>query len=250
LLLQAQVSFFLWLTENNRMSSLAAAFLVVAGTLFSLAWAGWALRRRRALALTSMYVLGSGGHTAEMLQLLRGMLPSRDHSALRVYVVAKTDALSAKKAEALEATLTAGGGDGDETSDENNDDDGDEPLPYKIELVDRAREVGQSYLTSFFTTLRSFLTTARLVLRHRPGMVLVNGPGTCLPIVVWARVLVPGSRVYYVESIARVDHLSLTGKILLKCGLANGGFYVQWRALAETLRDRGHVDVAYAGRVY
>jgi len=237
-LLQAQVSFFLWLTENNRMSSLAAAFLVVAGTLFSLAWAGWALRRRRALALTSMYVLGSGGHTAEMLQLLRGMLPSRDHSALRVYVVAKTDALSAKKAEALEATLTAGGG------------DGDEPLPYKIELVDRAREVGQSYLTSFFTTLRSFLTTARLVLRHRPGMVLVNGPGTCLPIVVWARVLVPGSRVYYVESIARVDHLSLTGKILLKCGLANGGFYVQWRALAETLRDRGHVDVAYAGRVY
>jgi beta-1,4-N-acetylglucosaminyltransferase len=239
------------------MSSLAAACLVVAGTLFSIAWAGWALRRRRALALTSMYVLGSGGHTAEMLQLLRGMLPSPDHSASRVYVVAKTDALSAKKAEALEATLNAGGdgeGDGGENSDENSgensDDDGDGPLPYKIELVDRAREVGQSYLTSFFTTLRSFLTTARLVLRHRPGMVLVNGPGTCLPIVVWARVLVPGSRVYYVESIARVDHLSLTGKILLKCGLANGGFYVQWRALAEALRDRGHADVAYAGRVY
>ena len=107
----------------------------------------------------------------------------------RIYVVAKTDALSASKAVALEESLG---------------EDGREPS-YRIERIDRAREVGQSYVTSVVTTLRSFVTTAWLVWRYRPRMVVVNGPGTCLPIVVWARMLVPGCRVYYVESIARVD---------------------------------------------
>ena len=170
-----------------------------------------------------------------MVQLLKGMLSSGGGERLRrgfrrIYVVAKTDALSASKAVALEESLG---------------EDGREPS-YRIERIDRAREVGQSYVTSVVTTLRSFVTTAWLVWRYRPRMVVVNGPGTCLPIVVWARMLVPGCRVYYVESIARVDHLSLTGRMLLTLGLANGGFFVQWKELADKLKGR----VRHAGRVY
>lgn len=208
--------------------------LAVAAALFVHTWRK--LRPQLREPSVSLVVLGSGGHTAEMLQLLRGMLPSSDHSSKRVYVVAKTDTLSAEKAVAFEASLS----------------DSSKGGSYSIELVDRAREVGQSYLTSVITTMRSFLTTASLVRRHRPGMVLVNGPGTCLPIVVWARLLVAGCLVYYVESIARVDHLSLTGKILLRLRLANGGFFVQWRELAESLRKQGHGNgtVQFAGRVY
>jgi beta-1,4-N-acetylglucosaminyltransferase len=191
----------------------------------------WLVRSRRA---TLLVVLGSGGHTAEMLQLMRRVVASghRSRGMKRVYVVAKTDALSAKKAEAFEASLER-----------------DVADDFRIERIDRAREVGQSYVTSVLTTLVSFVTTARLVLRHRPGMVLVNGPGTCLPIVVWARVFGGGCLVYYVESIARVDHVSLTGRVLLAGGrwLANGGFYVQWPELAEKL---GKDTVTYAGRVY
>ena len=179
------------------------------------------------------FAQGSGGHTAEMVQLLKGMLSSGDGERLRrgfrrVYVVAKTDALSARKAVALEESM------------------GSSDSSYRIERIDRAREVGQSYITSLVSTLRSFVTTASLVWRYRPGMVVVNGPGTCLPIVVWARVLVRGCRVYYVESIARVDHLSLTGRMLLTLGLANGGFFVQWKELADKLKGR----VRHAGRVY
>ena len=154
--------------------------------------------------------------------------------------MAKTDGLSENKAISLEehvGGISRGGLDR-------------EGPVFRVERIDRAREVGQSYLTSVATTVRSFMTTATLVLRCRPGMVVVNGPGTCLPIVVWARVLVPGCRVYYVESIARVDHLSLTGKVLLKLGLVNGGFFVQWKELADTLKEQGCGRVVFAGRVY
>ena len=193
---------------------------------------------------------GSGGHTAEMVQLLKGMLSSGDGERLRrgfqrVYVVAKTDALSVNKAMALEESLGDNRGFGDEPEVEIERERLRDPS-YRIERIDRAREVGQSYITSIVSTLRSFVTTASLVWQYRPAMVVVNGPGTCLPIVVWARVLVRGCRVYYVESIARVDHLSLTGKVLLRFGLANGGFYVQWKALADKLKGQ----VRHAGRVY
>ena len=199
---------------------------------------------------------GSGGHTAEMLQLVRCMLSSGKLSGTRrVYVVAKTDGLSANKATSLEehvGGISRGGSDGgsNEAGGPIGSGGGWKGPVFRVERIDRAREVGQSYLTSVVTTVRSFMTTATLVLRYRPGMVVVNGPGTCLPIVVWARVLVPGCRVYYVESIARVDHLSLTGKVLLRLGLVNGGFFVQWKELADKLKEQGCGSVVYAGRVY
>ena len=179
-----------------------------------------------------MVVLGSGGHTAEMMQLLRSM-EWEDH-VVRCYVVAETDTLSEDKALAFERMLGSGVGRG-----------------CVVERVSRSREVGQRYITSVWTTLVALWSALGIVMKHTPRVLLVNGPGTCLPLVVWCRVtsllglIAGGCRVFYVESIARVDHVSLTGRLIYMFGLANGGFYVQWKELHEKL-DKS----VYAGRVY
>ncbi|CAG0881346.1 unnamed protein product [Darwinula stevensoni] len=114
-----------------------------------------------------------------------------------VYVVARTDAHSKEKV--LEAERGHSG-------------------QWSMEILPRSREVAQSYLTSIFTTLVAIFWSIPLVWRHRPDLVLVNGPGTCIPIcfVVWLlRVLrIKRCMIVFVESVCRVQTLSLSGKIL------------------------------------
>ena len=144
-----------------------------------------------------MAVLGSGGHTAEMLVLLKGL--SVDQYAPRDYVIADTDHTSAQRVEAFEAARSA--------------------TDFRLLQLPRSREVGQSYATSVFTTLYALLHAATLVLRARPSLLLCNGPGTCIPVCAWAFALkligLQHVTIVYVESIARVTSLSLSGKILV-----------------------------------
>ena len=71
-------------------------------------------------------------------------------------------------------------------------------------------------------------------LRTRPALLLCNGPGTCVPVAVAALLLrllgVKYVAVVYVESVCRVETLSLSGKIMLR--LADH-FLVQWPGLAK-----------------
>jgi beta-1,4-N-acetylglucosaminyltransferase len=95
--------------------------------------------------------------------------------------------------------------------------------------------VGQSYATAVVSTLRGFASSAALLLRERPSLVLVNGPGTCLPVAVLAAALsrlrlIPPCRVVFVESICRVKSLSLTGKLLYRVA---DRVLVQWQELME-----------------
>ena len=48
----------------------------------------------------------------------------------------------------------------------------------------RAREVGQSWLTTVWTTAMACLSAFDVVASVRPELILVNGPGTCLPLCV------------------------------------------------------------------
>lgn len=124
----------------------------------------------------------------------------------------------------------------------------DTPGDVSIEQIPRGREVGQSYFTSAFTTLYSLLCAARVVLRHKPQLVLVNGPSTCVPVCAMAclyRMLALfDCRVVYVESIARVRKLSLSGKILYY-GRMVDRFLVQWPELQVRFPRS-----IYAGRLY
>jgi beta-1,4-N-acetylglucosaminyltransferase len=133
--------------------------------------------------MKTLVVLGSGGHTTEMLHLIKN-LNSKKYAAL-TYIIAKTDSTSLRRVEAF-------GG----------------RQPDHICYIPRSREVGQSYITSLGTTLWSFLYAFGIVLRIRPDLLLINGPGTCLPIAIltiFFRILgLCEGRIIFVESFCRV----------------------------------------------
>ncbi|KAF3449886.1 hypothetical protein FNV43_RR05965 [Rhamnella rubrinervis] len=167
----------------------------------------------------TLIVLGSGGHTAEMLNLL-GRLP-KDRFSSRVYIAAATDNMSLQKARLFESSLVKEAG---------------EKVVEASQFfqIYRSREVGQSYLTSVWTTLIATAHALWLMIRIRPKVILCNGPGTCIPLCIIAFLFkvvgIRWSYVFYIESIARVQRLSLSGLILYKLHIADQ-FFVQWPQL-------------------
>ncbi len=137
----------------------------------------------RTSSISTVVVLGSGGHTTEMLQLLQSLNPKL-YTPL-TFIVAKTDTTSLRRVAAM-------------------------PIRKAdvIYHIPRSREVGQGYMTSIGTTLWSLIYTLTLVFRIRPGLLLCNGPGTCLPIAVWTfvgRVLgLWEGKIVFCESFCRV----------------------------------------------
>ena len=218
------------------MWSAGAAALLLLLSLFLLANSS---RRRRLLGrspsptLRTMVCLGSGGHTAEMFALLESLELS--HYRPRCYVVAATDSGSAAKAHAFEAAAAARLGSEPRASE------------YEVCVIRRSREVGQSYGSSVLTTLLALRDASALVWRRRPQLLLCNGPGTCLPLVLAASALrLVGRRacvLVYLESICRVQKLSLTGALLYHLRLADA-LYVQWEGLR-----RLHPRAVYLGRL-
>lgn len=193
----------------------------------------WAVLRsphvtpRQSLGL--LIVAGSGGHTTEILRLV-GSLSSA--YSPRHYVIAESDEMSAKKIRSLELTRA-----------QNNSTT--EHTTYYLHRIPRSREVRQSWLSSVFTTLYSMWFSFPLVHRIKPDLVLCNGPGTCIPICVSALLLgILGIKkviIVYVESICRVETLSLSGKILWNL---SDYFIVQWPTLKEK-----YPKSVYLGRI-
>jgi UDP-N-acetylglucosamine:LPS N-acetylglucosamine transferase len=76
----------------------------------------------------------------------------------------------------------------------------------------------------------SFIEAWRLVRRLRPSAVFALGTATAVPLFFAARC--HGATCVFIESLTRVDALSLTGKIVRHLKLADR-FYVQWDELAH-----------------
>lgn len=184
--------------------------------------------RAGANGCTTLAVLGSGGHTTEMLSLLCALLTglrstqgTQTHSdtALfydpRTYLVAASDTMSVRKIADFEANI---------------------PGEYQVKYIPRSREVGQSYGSAVFSVLRAQAACVPLLLAAQPDLVLCNGPGTCLPVCCAAffmRVIgLKPARIVYVESFARVKSLSLTGRLLYQTRIADD-VIVQWEELAR-----------------
>ncbi|KAJ2714462.1 metalloprotease [Coemansia spiralis] len=156
-------------------------------------------------------VLGSGGHTAEMVRLLQGV--NFERYARRLYVVGRGDALSLNQVAKVERA---------------------QPGSHHVGLVPRSRAVGQPWLTVPVSVARCLSCVAALLYDYSPDAILCNGPGNC--VVVCVAALVPrilGLKhipIIYVESFARVHSLSLSGRLLYP--LADR-FVVQWPSLAK-----------------
>lgn len=163
----------------------------------------------------TMIVLGSGGHTTEMMNLVSGL--DRQRYQPRHYVVADSDPLSVEKVKQFEEPTTS-----------KNDN-------FYWTQIFRSRNVHQSYLSSVFTTLLAFARCLPMVYRSRPDLILCNGPGTCVPVCISAFLLRvffinTDCKIVFVESFCRTESLSLTGKILK---YFTNLFIVQWPALAD-----------------
>ena len=149
--------------------------------------------KRTKLPIKTLVVLGSGGHTTEILQMIQHLNP-KVYDPL-IYMLANTDVTSERRVHAF-----------------------GKRLPSETYIIPRSREVGQSFATSILSTLHATIVSVWLVLQIRPDLLLCNGPGTCLPVALatfLARVLgLCEGQVVFVESLCRVETLSLTGQIL------------------------------------
>lgn len=167
-----------------------------------------------------MVVLGSGGHTAEMLTLVQDVLTQTKQPACVTYLVGATDAHSAEKAVKLHTEAT-----------------NKQIEQAKVNMIrlPRAREVGQSWSSSMISTARTFVAALRIVAAEKPDLVICNGPGTSAVVAVCALLLrawkgTLWGKVVYVESFARVVTLSLSGKLVYQFA---DRFVVQWESLTK-----------------
>lgn len=180
-------------------------------------------------SLKTAVVLGSGGHTTEMFKLLSGT--NMDVYRPREYIVAETDAMSLQKIKQFESSLVPLN-----VGRRQEPPLASEETSYKVHKIYRSRHVGQSYFSSVLTTLLAILYAVPLMIRIKPRVLLVNGPGTCVPccliVFIFSRLLriMPKCKIVFVESICRVNSLSLTGKIFYHLRLTDS-FMVQWKEL-------------------
>lgn len=206
--------------------------LLVVRVAYVLCRSGLPPSKPHAAGLRCLIVLGSGGHTAEMMNIISEL--QKDRFTPRYYVAALTDNMSLEKAQVYEKSLIQGVG---------------EKIIANAQFMQiyRSREVGQSYITSIATTLLAILHAMWLIIRIRPQVIFCNGPGTCIPLCASAfllKVLGLGwSSIFYIESIARVKKLSLSGLLLYKLQLADQ-FFVQWPQLQQK-----YPRAQYAGRL-
>ena len=190
-------------------------------------------------AVYFLYILGSGGHTTEMLETIKRKMRGQVNQHRR-YVITNGDDDSLRRLNTLEFEIRdAFPGDYSGTCDSFT-------LP-------RARRVHQSLLTTPFTCLATAITAvnaltrepdARPQTRHGrqfkyPHVIVTNGPATGFIVCLVAHVLkifylVPQNRLkmVYVESWARTRTLSLTGKMFRWSGIADM-FCVQHEELAR-----------------
>jgi beta-1,4-N-acetylglucosaminyltransferase len=158
-----------------------------------------------------LVVLGEGGHTRQMLQLLDQLGPHYEYH----YLLAAEDQLSAGKIR----------------------------LPGPVYRIGRPRSKVQGHTDSLPVaarhTLHSLAQLIPIVWRVRPQAVLANGPSLAVPAALLGKLL--GAAIIYVESASRVQRMSTSARIVYPFADL---FIVQWPALQTRYRK-----AIYAGRL-
>ncbi|KAJ5948499.1 UDP-N-acetylglucosamine transferase subunit alg14 [Penicillium verhagenii] len=262
----AFLQFILWIILPAAAIAILAALIII----FALTYSHNApipKVRRRGTPVHILIVLGSGGHTTEMLFMLEKYLDLATYT-YRTYVVSSGDKFSTAKATQFEAQHTAR----ELEQNKNLTDTGS----FDVVTIPRARRVHQSYLTAPLTTLHSFWACFLVLCGRYPGqrnlpsqytsacpdIILTNGPAVSVCMVLAAKTLrffisisrrLPGQgekkrisrlRTLFVESWARVTTLSTSGVLLLP--LADT-FLVQWPELGGRRAWWGMKPTEYAG---
>jgi len=141
-----------------------------------------------------LIVLGSGGHTKEMLRVVELLGPGYEYA----YLVAADDDLSVQKIV----------------------------QPGAVYRVVRPRWKQTGALAVVLRTLCATGQSLAALLRARPRAILSTGPGPAVPASLLAKLL--GVKVIYIETGSRIFALSTSGKILYRVADL---FFVQWPEL-------------------
>lgn len=138
-----------------------------------------------------LVVLGSGGHTKEMIRLVDLLGPGYEYS----YLVAANDELSPQKIR----------------------------IPGPVYKAVRPRWKTASLLVEVVQTVLSALQSLVVLLVVRPRAIISSGPGPAVPVSLLGKLL--GVKVIFVETGSRVYELSTSGRILYRWADL---FFVQW----------------------
>ncbi|SAM02506.1 hypothetical protein [Absidia glauca] len=172
-------------------------------------------KKKRSTPCSTCIILGSGGHTAEMEQLIQSL--EEEKYQPRTYVYAATDQLSKGRIQQLEQRC----------------------FPQSMAKttyydIPRVREVGQSLQSVPRTFLLALVACFKVLLKCMPDTIICNGPGSCIPLCMLSYIPrflgIKHITLVYVESCARVHSLSLTGRLLY--GWVDL-FFVQWPDLTK-----------------
>ena len=157
---------------------------------------------------TIMVVLGSGGHTSEMLLLLKRLDIKKFKKV--VFVYSNGDITS------LNRTII------------NFQNQNCSNLVFK--QITRSRKVGQDKISSIFTTMMTFIESMCLVLYYAPNLVVSNGPGNSVPVCYSAFFLLMDSKILFVESWCRTVNLTISAKLIRPI---SDRFIVLWESLGS-----------------
>ena len=166
-----------------------------------------------------MIILGSGGHTGEILLMIQKLDFNKFSSC---YLVSSHN-------------------------DKNSENKAKESIPidkYKntkfiFLKIYRSRNVGQSFISSIPTTLYALFQSFFILIKYRPNMVVTNGPGVAFPILFIGYILrilmiLCEFKIMFIESYCRTKSISLCGKIVEPlCDR----FIVLWKNLKSKKRE-------------
>ena len=166
-----------------------------------------------------MIILGSGGHTGEILLMIQKLDFNKFSSC---YLVSSHN-------------------------DKNSENKAKESIPidkYKntkfiFLKIYRSRNVGQSFISSIPTTLYALFQSFFILIKYRPNMVVTNGPVVAFPILFIGYILrilmiLCEFKIMFIESYCRTKSISLCGKIVEPlCDR----FIVLWKNLESKKRE-------------
>ena len=145
---------------------------------------------------TLMVILGSGGHTWEMINVLSKL---NYQNYLPIYIIGFSDSHSLNDIINFEKKYNR---------------------EYFYERIVRPRENYQNIysLDILINSFRCFFSSFKLMCQYKPDYILANGPSICVPIILCGWFLKKlgylNTKLIYIESAARVNSLSISCKII------------------------------------
>jgi UDP-N-acetylglucosamine:LPS N-acetylglucosamine transferase len=139
-----------------------------------------------------LYILGSGGHTAQMIKLSKDLKNKINY----IYLIQKDDKLSKNKII----------------------------YPGKIIYIARAAGFNTLKLKTYFITIFNFFKAINIIKKNKIDVLISAGPGISIPFFYAGKLL--NKKLMFIESWSRVNSKSKSGKLIYPIADL---FFVQWK---------------------